>query len=263
MDTIVLAGGYASRMSPTTDEVPKLLLPVAGRPVLTHVLDSLGDMYQIIDSGTCYIAINRKFESDFKNFLDGYRGEFEIELLVEDSTGNNNKKGSARAVNAVIEQTDIDYRDGLLVTAGDTISSLNFYDFLTAYRDSPDTVLTPIWDVRELEKAKSFTIVTEGSHETQDSGLEVCVLDEIIEKPLKAKSSIITLATYLYSSNAVNHFGEFLDDGENNDSIGTFLPWLKSKYGTEVKGMRFEGYWFDIGSHEALAEANSFFRVRV
>ena len=47
MDTIVLAGGYASRMSPTTDEVPKLLLPVAGRPVLTHVLDSLGDMPEV------------------------------------------------------------------------------------------------------------------------------------------------------------------------------------------------------------------------
>jgi NDP-sugar pyrophosphorylase family protein len=37
----VLAGGLATRMLPLTDETPKVLLPVAGRPFLAHLLSRL------------------------------------------------------------------------------------------------------------------------------------------------------------------------------------------------------------------------------
>jgi choline kinase len=38
---VVLAAGRGSRMGPLTDEVPKCLLPLAGRPVLAWTLDAL------------------------------------------------------------------------------------------------------------------------------------------------------------------------------------------------------------------------------
>jgi N-acetyl-alpha-D-muramate 1-phosphate uridylyltransferase len=38
---VVLAGGLATRMRPQTELTPKILLPVAGRPFLSHVLDRL------------------------------------------------------------------------------------------------------------------------------------------------------------------------------------------------------------------------------
>ena len=41
MDSIVLAGGFAKRMLPLTQETPKQLLDIAGEPMLTHVLGSL------------------------------------------------------------------------------------------------------------------------------------------------------------------------------------------------------------------------------
>src|SRR5438094_95867 len=37
----ILAGGVARRMRPLTDRIPKVLLPVAGRPFLEHQLDLL------------------------------------------------------------------------------------------------------------------------------------------------------------------------------------------------------------------------------
>jgi NDP-sugar pyrophosphorylase family protein len=35
---VILAGGLANRLRPLTEKVPKVLLPVAGKPFLAHQL---------------------------------------------------------------------------------------------------------------------------------------------------------------------------------------------------------------------------------
>ena len=43
MKLLVLAAGYATRLRPLTDNQAKPLLPVAGRPMLEHVLEKFAD----------------------------------------------------------------------------------------------------------------------------------------------------------------------------------------------------------------------------
>jgi len=41
MKVLILAAGYATRLYPLTLTRPKPLLPVAGKPMIEHVLDNL------------------------------------------------------------------------------------------------------------------------------------------------------------------------------------------------------------------------------
>ncbi|HET9768319.1 MAG TPA: NDP-sugar synthase [Thermoanaerobaculia bacterium] len=52
MRALVLAAGYGTRLRPLTDELPKPLLPVLGRPLLLRTLDAL------VDAGCEAAAIN-------------------------------------------------------------------------------------------------------------------------------------------------------------------------------------------------------------
>ena len=57
MKLIILAAGYATRLYPLTLNQPKPLLPVAGKPMLEHVLDNIANIRHIDHA---YIVTNAK-----------------------------------------------------------------------------------------------------------------------------------------------------------------------------------------------------------
>jgi len=47
MKVVLLAAGYATRLRPLTDDRPKHLLPVGGRPMLEWVLDRVRELDEV------------------------------------------------------------------------------------------------------------------------------------------------------------------------------------------------------------------------
>ncbi len=71
MNVIVLAAGYATRLYPLTLNQPKPLLPVAGKPMIEHVLDKLAPIGGI---DRIYVVTNAKFAGHFQKWADRFTG---------------------------------------------------------------------------------------------------------------------------------------------------------------------------------------------
>jgi len=286
MDSIILAGGYAKRMSPTTEEVPKHLLPIAGRPMLSYVLDSLQKLnpYKISHSSKkskCYISINRKFEKDFDNFIQSFKTGFPLELVVEDTISEKQKLGSVGALNNVFNTTDVSTEPGTLVIGGDNLFSLDLNEFCEAFNNQGNYYknnhfkvpsLFATYDLKDSEKSKLYGTVELLS--LSAGGLNCPPAREITrfrEKDANSKSTLASTAIYAFSNSEINRIGEYLSQSDG-DAMGNFLEWILYHPLTVYSGqtdnlqppriftLPFEGYWFDIGSHKSFEEANCFFR---
>ena len=70
MKALVLAGGYATRLRPLTENHAKPLLPVAGRPMIDWILDRIAE---VDDVDEIHVVTNARFAPDFERWSRGAR----------------------------------------------------------------------------------------------------------------------------------------------------------------------------------------------
>jgi len=70
MEAIILVGGRGTRLGKLTDDIPKPMLPINGRPFLEHLMD-----YWIKRDVTRFIlAVGYKYETVINHFHGSYKG---------------------------------------------------------------------------------------------------------------------------------------------------------------------------------------------
>jgi glucose-1-phosphate thymidylyltransferase len=239
MKAIILAGGYAKRMWPLTLERPKPLLPVAGRPVIEHLMDKL---LGIMEIHTIYITTNRRFEGAFREWLEAAGYERDIRLVIEDTLAEEEKLGSVGAMQHIIDKEGID--DDVLCIAGDNLFQDNLHAFLEFFRQHKTTVFG-LYEFPDSSLLSRYGITS-----IDDTGR---VLD-FEEKPEQPKSNLVSTGIYAIPRGELRTIHEYLKAGNNADTFGQFISWLHRR--SPVHGFVFRNKWFDIGSFEAYREAN-------
>ncbi|MBQ7173745.1 MAG: NTP transferase domain-containing protein, partial [Clostridia bacterium] len=83
MKCLILAAGYATRLYPLTENFPKPLLPVAGKPILDWLIEDLEQSGSIDE----YVVIsNHKFAHHFEEWK---KSRPETISVVDDGTESN------------------------------------------------------------------------------------------------------------------------------------------------------------------------------
>jgi glucose-1-phosphate thymidylyltransferase len=241
MKALILAAGYATRLRPLTDSVPKQLLPVGGRPMVDWILDKLREA-EIDD---VHLVTNSRFAADFERWAEG------TGVVVHDdgTTTNETRRGAIGDIRFVQERADLD--DDLFVIAGDNLFDYSLRDYIDFWRRRPGSSAVAVYDVGDLELAKQLGIV---SLDEDDR-----ILD-FVEKPQDPPTTLCATAVYLYARSHAALVRTYLEGGNPPDQPGHFVAWLHVR--EPVYAYRATGGWYDIGDAGQLLEADNRLRAR-
>ncbi|HVH62716.1 MAG TPA: sugar phosphate nucleotidyltransferase [Candidatus Dormibacteraeota bacterium] len=228
MKAVVMAGGEGSRLRPLTSTMPKPLVPVAGRPIMEHILLHLR-RHQLRD----VVATVQYMGASIRNYFgDGSEQGVSLTYSVEDSP-----LGTAGSVMLARQQLN----EPFVVISGDSLTDIDLGAAVRFHRERKaiaTIVLKPVPNPLEY----GVVVIDEGG-----------AVQRFIEKPSWGEviSDLANTGIYILDPAVFNFFRQ----GEVTDWSGDVFPKLL-KEGEHVFGWVADGYWEDVGSHTAYIKAN-------
>ncbi len=121
LTAVVMAGGYGRRLAPLTEDTPKPMLQVAGRPLLERIIE------QLREAGIRKVNITTHYKHEVieKHFGDG--GNFGVTIQYTQENRPLGTAGSLRFMKASSEP--------LLIINGDILTRIDFRAMLDFHRD--------------------------------------------------------------------------------------------------------------------------------
>ena len=231
MHSFILAGGFATRLWPLTEKRAKPLLPLAGKPIITHIVEKIPEDIPVT------VSTNAVFKEGFDKWKEGIGRD--VEILIEDTNHDDHKLGALGAVAKWVADANIS-EDVLLLT-GDNYIGFDLGEFLQAYQSN---ALLAAHDIQDLNRAKAFgTVILNEDKKT---------VKEFEEKPAQPKTTLVSTGCSILPAGTLSILVEFAK--EHPDNVGGIFEELLRKNLT-VECFTFTEPWFDIGSFEAYLEA--------
>lgn len=130
MKAVILAGGLGTRLRPLTFSAPKPLIPVAGKPVLEHIIN------KIEKTGIKEIIITTNYMAEkIQEFIESKEFNLSIKTIKE-------KKplGTAGAV----KNCEKHLKENFLVLQGDSINTINLKRFTEKMQGENGIIVKPV-----------------------------------------------------------------------------------------------------------------------
>lgn len=232
MRCLILAAGYATRLSPLTDNFPKPLLEVGGKPILDWLVEDIASGGKV--DGFVVIT-NHKFASIFEEWAAG-RPE-DITVLDDGTSTNETRLGAVRDIMFAVEALSLD--EDLLVIAGDNLLDFSLGAFVDYSLEKGTSCVMRYFEPSEARLRKCGVLEIDG--DGLILGME--------EKPSEPKSHWCCPPFYFYTREDAALIPEAIASGCGTDAPGSLVAWLATK--APVHAMEMPGKRFDIGNLES------------
>jgi len=222
---IIMAGGFGKRLRPFTEDCPKPMLPIAGKPILEHIIERAKT-----EGFVNFIITLHYLGHIIKNhFGDGSRWGVNIRYVNEEiplGTG-----GALSLIEPIPAQP-------FIITNGDVLTGIRYSEILD-FHSSHDAAATMA--VFKYELQHPFGVV-------RTSGLKITGFDE---KPIHR--SYVNAGIYVLNPAALGH----LIHSEKCDMPELFERIRMANLETIAYPMHEP--WMDVGKPEDLSHAHNFF----
>lgn len=223
-----MAGGEGSRLRPLTSRRPKPLVPVAGRPIMEHILTLLRD------HGITEVVVTLQYlGAEIRNYFgDGSDAGLDIHYVVED-----HPLGTAGSVRNAADLLD----DTFLVISGDALTDIDLGWVVAQHR----------------EKRAMATIVLHSVPNPLEYGVVITEPDgavrRFLEKPSWGEvfSDHANTGIYVVEPQVLDHIKPGVAYDWSQDVFPRMLRRREPLYGV-VPG----GYWCDVGTIQSYLQAN-------
>lgn len=218
---VLMAGGRGTRLQPLTEDLPKPLLDVGGRPILQTIVE------RFVAQGftRIYLSVNYKADLIEAHFGDGSAFGAEISYLHEDEA-----MGTGGALSLLPERPT----SPLIVMNGDVLTKVNFHH-LVKYHENHRAQAT--MSVREYRFTVPFGVVE----------ADAAALVSMAEKP--EHTFFVNAGIYVVEPDVL----DVIQAGKAMDMPDLFQKLLDEGEAPTVFPLR--EYWMDIGRLDDLDQA--------
>jgi len=240
---IILAGGYATRLKPLTENMPKHLLPINGKPMLSYMLEAIHNL----KLSKTYLVTNNKFANTFAEWVATTPYSDSIVVVNDGTNSNDDRLGSLGDILFTIKQENID--DDLFIFGADNITDFDFSKLVAKFTETQKPVIG-IVDIEGIDDPRQMGVVL------ADKDGKIVSFEE---KPAQPKTSVVSTLFYVLPKSAIATIEHMCANGKS-DKAGWLIEELLSQ--GDVYTVTHFGYWFDIGTLETYEKTKRFFEEK-
>jgi len=230
MKSVVLAAGKGTRLRPLTDDKPKGLVEVDGKPILTYCLEQLAEL----GTDEFVIVVGYMKESIIDHYGDSFEG---IPITY---THQREQKGLAHALLSVEEHIDDDF----MLMLGDNIFQANLQDVVRRQREDRADAAFLVEEVPWEEAGRYGVCETNAYGEITD----------VVEKPEEPESNLVMTGFYTFSP-AIFHACKLVQPSNRGEYEISEAIDLLIRSGRTIDTISIDGWRIDIGYPEDRKKA--------
>ncbi|WP_435358654.1 UTP--glucose-1-phosphate uridylyltransferase AglF [Haloarchaeobius sp. DFWS5] len=230
MQAVVLAAGKGTRLRPLTEDKPKGMVEVSGKPIITHCLEQLRDL----GATEFVVVVGYKKEAIISHYGDEFDG---IPITYSHQREQN---GLAHALLTVEEHIDDDF----MLMLGDNIFQANLKDVVRRQQEDRADAAFLVEEV-PWEDASRYGVCNTNKYGE---------ITEVVEKPEDPPSNLVMTGFYTFTP-AIFHACHLVqpsnrDEYEISDAVDLLI-----RSGRTIDAIRLDGWRMDIGYPEDRDEA--------
>ncbi len=223
IDAVIMAGGLGTRLRPLTNNIPKPLLKVGDKEIISYNFDRLSE----------YGILNQKITVNYlgnliKDYCSSYNKNINFEIIEE-----NEFMGTAGSLSLIKSFKN----DTVLLMNSDLLTNIDYEDFYKSFiKHDADIMVASIpypvnlpYAIFELEGKKILSFKEKPSYTYYANAGIYLIKKEVIDKIPK----------------------------ESFFNATDLMQLVINSSGTELKHYPIRGYWLDIGNHEDFKKAHN------
>lgn len=243
MDAFILAAGLGTRLRPLTDEIPKAMVEVGGRPLLDWVARRL------VEAGADRIVINVHHHADrIVEFVDE-EGGFGVDVRVSREEGRPLETGGGLLHAAPHFRRDAPF----FIHNSDIITEIDLTGLYAAHEADPDALVTLAVGGRESNRYLVFDNRGMSGYGNDATGERVVVRESVGEvRHLPFAGIHVADPTLL---DRITETGVF-------SIIRTYMRLAREGARIAPFDIGDDALWLEVGTHERLERARVWARSR-